>query len=678
MPFGAVVLKPGIDVESTPTASQAGINAGNLIRWKRDAITVYAEKLGGWDRFYPFSLGSVPRELHPWQDLNSNQRLAVGCTQSLNVITNGVNGVLTPQLTTTNSSASFATSTSSPTITVTDTNIANPTTNNFVFINTPVSVSGIVLSGIYAIETIASADSYTITAAQNATGIATGGVVPTYTTSTGSPVVTVNLPNHSYTVGSDYYASVLTTASGIVVSGSYLVQSAGTASFTINASSPATGGATTPENNGNVQFIYYIAIGPQAQSSGYGVGGYGSGGYGTGIAAPTGSGMPITATDWSIDNWGEILLACPQGGGIYQWGPESGFETAQLIPTAPISSLSMFVTMPQQILIALGASFTGAPDPLSVAWSTAGDYTNWTPTSTTFAGAYQIPRGSTLVGGLQAPTQNLLWTDLAVWSMQYINLPLVFGFNEIMSGCGLIGSHAAVLAEGTVFWMSQNQFFAMPAGGGPSPLPCTVWDAVFQNLDMANAFKIRAGANSAFNEIWWHYPSLSSPNGENDSYVKFNLVEQVWDYGMLPTGRSAWIDQSVLGPPLGGDPTGLIFQHEVGYDGDGAALNPFLTTGYWVIDEAEQFSFVDQVIPDFTYGTYAGPQTASPVVTLYSVDYPNGPITTYGPYTVSAAVNQVTTRLRGRQMAMQISSQDSGSFWRLGRTRFRFSSDGRR
>lgn len=688
MPFGSVSLTPGFNVEATPTAgsalgintqgytNQIGINSGNMIRWKFGM----AEKIGGWERFYPFSIGSVPRELHPWQDLNGNQRLAVGATASLSIITQGVNTVITPQQTTTNTLPDFSTQTASPaTITIIDTNIANPTTNNFVFIETPVSVGGVVLSGGYPIQSIITSDSYTIlSATAAATTVAHGGVLPTYTTTTGHAQVTVTLPSHDYTVGSSFYAAVPTAVGGVTVSGSYLVQSSTTATFGIIVNAPATSAATVAENNGHVLFEYYITIGPQSTSAGYGTGTYGSGGYGTGVAQPTGLGTPIMATDWSIGNWGEILLACPQGGGIYQWGPESGFQTASLVQGAPISNVSIFVAMPQQILVALGASFTGAPAPLDVAWSDAGDYTNFQPTSTTFAGAYTIPRGSKIIGGLQAPTQNLIWTDLAIWSMQYVNLPLVFGFSEIMSGCDLIGSHAAVLAEGTVFWMSQNQFFSMPAGGGPSPLPCKVWDIIFQNLNMTFASHIRAGANSAFNEIWWHYPSHSSPSGENDSYVKYNLVEGEWDYGQLPTGRSAWIDQSVLGSPLGGDPTGLIFQHEQGYNGDGVALNPLLRSGYWVIGEGEIFAFVDQFIPDFIYGTYAGAKTASPLITLYSVEYPNGPVTTYGPYTVSNAINQIATRVRGRQMAIQIESQDADSFWRIGRARYRFAPDGRR
>lgn len=675
MPFGSVVLQPGIDTEATPTASQAGINESNEIRWKFGLT----EKIGGWERYYPFSIGSIPRDLHPWQDLNTNLRLSVGATASLNVISNGANTVITPQQTTTNTLPDFTTTTSSVVVTIVDSNISNPTLDDAVFLPIPVAVDGLYLSGIYPIESIISPTSYTINAASQSTSVVTNsGAVPVYATTTSSPTVTVSIDNHPYAVGDSYYAPVSTTVGGLTVSGSYLVKSVTTASFTIVAGSAATSLATASVNSGLARFVYYISIGPQATAAGYGTGGYGGGGYGTGIAPPSGSGTPITATDWSQGNWGEILLSCPEGGGIYQWSPESGFQTAQLVETAPISNTSIFVTMPQQILVALGASFTGAPAPLDVAWSSAGDYTNWTVSSTTFAGAYTIPRGSKIVGGLQAPTQNLIWTDLGVWSMQYVNLPLVFGFNEIMSGCGLIGSHAAVLAEGTVFWMSQNQFFSMPGGGGPSPLPCKVWDVVFQDMDTANAYKIRAGANSAFNEIWWHFPSLSGGTGENDSYVKYNLVEGEWDYGQLPTGRSAWIDQSVLGTPIGGDPTGIIFQHERGYNGDGAAINPFITTGYWVIAEGEEFAFVDQILPDFTYGTYNAAQTATPIITLYTVEWPNGPVTTYGPFNVDASINQVAVRVRGRQMAMMIQSQDANSFWRIGRIRYRYAKDGRR
>lgn len=681
MGFSSVTLQPGVDTDSTPTLSQAAYNTSNLIRWKGGL----AEKLGGWIRFYSTSIGSVVRDLHAWEGLSNDTHLGVGAVASLSVITSGVNNVITPQVTITNGPLNFSTTTSSPTVTIVDTNISNPTTNNSVFFDTPVSVDGLLLSGLYSIDSILSATSYTITATSNASAtVANGGSVPLFTTVTSSPSVTVGLNNHGKSAGDTTTFLVSTTGGGVTIYGAYLVQSASTASYVINVPELATSSTSFSMNNGSAELTYYIAAGPQATTAGYGTGTYGDGGYGTGVAGPSGAGTPITAIDWTSDNWGEIYLACPQlttttpYGPIYQWSPDGGFANASIITQAPIACGGIFVAMPQQILVAWGASFDGFADPLQIYWSDSQDYTNWTATSSTFAGGFHIPTGSRIVGGIQAPQQGLIWTDIDVWSMTYINLPLVFGFNKLMTGCGLIGSHAMCILGNTVYWMSQNQFFYIPAGGGPRVLPCKVWDFIFQDLDTANAYKIRMGSNSAFNEWWCHFPSLSGGTGENDSYVKFNPVENAWDYGNLPTGRTAWIDQSVLGTPIGADPTGLIFQHEQGYNGDGAALNPLFRTGYWVIAEGEEFAFVDQILPDMKWGTQAAAQTATVLITLYFVNTPNGDITVKGPYSTTEALNYVTTRGRGRQMAIQIESQDLSSFWRIGKTRYRYASDGRR
>lgn len=677
MAFGAITLVPGIDTERTQTLNQAGYSNGNMIRWKEGLV----EKIGGWTRYYASSVGSIPRTLWGWEDLNTNLRLAIGATASLSVVTSGTLVDLTPQQTTTNSVVNFSTVNGSATVTIIDANISNPNINSFVFISTPVAIGGIVLNGIYAIASIISPTSYTITAASLATStVNNGGAVRSYATTNGSPTVTVTLAAHGYVVGQNVYHAVSTTVGGVTIFGNYIVLTVpGANSYTISASNSATSTTSGSENGGNVRSLYYIALGPAATTAGYGTGTYGGGGYGTGVAPPSGSGTPITATDWSLGNWGEILLANPRGGAIYQWSPSGGYSTMQLVSGAPISSVMMFVTMPQQIVVALGASRTGAPTPMDVRWSTAGDYTSWVASATNQAGSYTIPRGSLIVGGLQAQTQNLIWTDLAVWSMQYINVPNIFGFNEIMAGCGLIGGHAATVVGSSTYWMSQKQFFQMPSGGGPQPLPCKVWDFIFQNLDTTNTYKIRAGGNAAFNEVWWHFPSASGGTGENDSYVKYNYVEGEWDCGQLPTGRSAWMDQSVLGSAIGGDPTGLIFQHESGYDGDGAAINPYALTGYWVADEGEDFIFTDYFLPDFRFGLFNGSsQTATMLVTLFGVNEPNGVVRTYGPFTVTSSTPSFAPRARNRQYAVQIESLDSGSFWRIGRTRYRWAKDGRR
>lgn len=760
MAYGSVRLITGIDVESTPTLSQAAISTGNLIRWRSKLV----EKIGGWVRFYPFSIGSIPRDLLAWQDINSVDHLAIGATGSLSVITDGSLQTITPQQATTNTPPDFTATTTSPIIQISDSNIADMTTNNEVFLATPVSVGGLVIQGLYPISAIINTTTYQITASSDATlstttsivtitsanpgvvswtahglianapvfftttgtlptnitpfktyyvlaaGLATdtfqigatpgavainttagaqagvqtahanGGTVPVFTTTSGSSVINVYEPDHGYSIGETAAFLASTTLGGTTVSGTYLVQSVPDVdNYTISVTSAASSTVSAPMNGGNAEFIYYIAIGPQPASQPYGAGPYGSGTYGVGQPTPGGGGTPITAIDWTQGNWGEILLSCPQGGGIYQWSPDSGFQTAQLVPGAPITNNGIFIAMPYQILIAYGSSKTGVPNPLQVSWSASGDYTDWVPSSTNQAGDYQIPSGSAIVGGMQATQQGLIWTDIDLWSMQYIGLPNVFGFSKIMSGCGLIGSHARGILGNTVFWMSQDQIFAMPAGGAPTPLPCSVWDYIFQNLDRANAYKIRCAPNSSFGTIAWHFPSTSGGSGENDSYIEFNIIERCWSYGQYPTtGRSAWIDQSLLGSPIGGTPSGLIYQHEVGYDGDGAAINPIFTTGYFVIGEGEDFCFLDQLIPDFKYGLQAGAQTANILITLYSVNYPSDTPRVYGPYTVDEARQQINTRVRGRQLALEIQSQDLGSFWRIGLCRYRYAPDGRR
>jgi hypothetical protein len=225
--------------------------------------------------------------------------------------------------------------------------------------------------------------------------------------------------------------------------------------------------------------------------------------------------------------------------------------------------------------------------------------------------------------------------------------------------------------------MGQSNFFSY-TGGGPKVLPCSVWDAVYQNLNTDFATNVRALPNTGPNEIGWCYPSTASANGENDSYVKMNITEPnaPWDYGMLP--RSAWIDQSVLGPPIGTTPGGTIFQHETTNNADGQPMSASFTTGYFYLAEGENFVFVDRIYPDFKWGEYGQSQGAQIQLTFNVVNYPGETPRTYGPYTVTQATNEVQTRFRGRQCSITVSSSDIDSFWRLGKVRYRYSTVGRR
>ena len=405
--------------------------------------------------------------------------------------------------------------------------------------------------------------------------------------------------------------------------------------------------------------------------------GFGSGTYGFGITPGTQTGTPISATNWTIDNWGQDVVACPAGGGIYYWNPTGGFSTLVNILTAPAFNEGIFVSMPQQILVAYGSTVAQnigvQQDPLLVAWSDIGDFEAWTPLTTNQAGSYRIPTGSKIVGGIQGPQNGLIWTDLDMWSMNYLGYPLVFGFTKVGANCGLAGKHAACQLGGNVYWMGQSNFF-MFAGSGVQVIPCPIWDYVFQNVDTANVYKTVACANTSFNEVWWFFPA-SSGSGEPNRYVKYNTLERTWDYGVL--SRTAWIDQSVLGPPIAASPDSYIWQHETTQDAAGSAIVSSMQTGYFVVNEAHEKTFIDLIWPDFKYGLYGGSQGASIQVTVYGADYPTDTPTAFGPFTMNSTTQYINLRMRARLVAMKFESSDLGSFWRIGNVRVRYAQDGK-
>jgi len=329
--------------------------------------------------------------------------------------------------------------------------------------------------------------------------------------------------------------------------------------------------------------------------------------------------------------------------------------------------------MPERQIVAWGSSFTLSADPLSIRYSDVGNIQSWTATSLNQAGSYRIPTGSKIVVCIQGPQQGLIWTDLDVWAMQYVGPPNVYGFNKIGTNCGAVSRHCVGTMNGVIYWMSQKQFFMM-AGSGPVSIQCPVWDVIFQNINTNYYSKVTCAVNSQFNEVTWYYPSASST--ENDSYVKYNIVLQQWDYGSL--GRTAWIDQSVLGPPIGAGSDQYIYQHEIGNDaGSGNAMLTTAQTGYFQLNEADNMVFVDQIWPDMKWGTYSGNQNATVNITFLGTNYPGDTPVTYGPYTMTQSTEYISVRIRARLMAIQISSNDVGTFWRLGAIRYRYQIDGK-
>jgi hypothetical protein len=693
MPHQAVQLADGVNVNRTPALNQFGISASQLIRYQYDDTGApMVQKLGGWAKYLTTTTPAPVRALWGWEDTNAVKRLAYG-TQAfggrsqLAVITSGVVQDITPSSLTTNSPPQASTTAGSYVVTITDPNAPLLTAFNTVYIQTYIAVGGLILFGAYPVAPV-DATHYQIIAhdvlgnPQFAVTTDTAPAVETRQVTAGSAFVTITLNNHGYTVGANYAAVVPQVIGGLTILGNYTVQQVlSTSQFTILANTIATSSAgPTAINSGNAQYLYSFGAGPAQAGTGFGMGGFGMGPFGgTGQPATPPAGAPITADDWVLDNFGQILLACPitaaaQSQPIYAWDPLANAPQASVIPNAPVVNDGFFVAMPQRQIVCWGSTDTGVQDPLLVRWCDVSNYNSWVGLPTNQAGEYRLPRGSKIVGGIQGPQQGFLWTDLSVWSMQYIGLPYVYGFNEVATGCGLIGRKAAASANGVVYWMGPSQFFSLTSEGA-QPLACPVWDVAFQDSDPTQTSKIRVAVNARFNEISWFIPTLNS-GGEVGTFLKYNYALGWWDYGQL--ARSAWIDQSVLGAPIGADPNRLlIYQHETSLDADDQPLISSFDTGYFTMSEGDFKTFIDEIWPDARYGEYGSPQSATLQITLLLADFPEQAPVVVGPFICTQASTLINLRARARLFAMRILSSDYGSFWRLGRFRYRAQPAGR-
>lgn len=398
--------------------------------------------------------------------------------------------------------------------------------------------------------------------------------------------------------------------------------------------------------------------------SGWGAGPFGAGAFGVPRGGVVAKG---TLRLWSLDTWGEELLACPRNGAIYNWRPAAGYGTkAAAVTGAPDVNKGVFTGMPERHVIAFGSSTGGVQDPLLVRWSDVEDYTSWTASATNSAGSYRLVGGTEIMGWAAAPQEILVWTDSVLYAMRFQGLPYVYGFFQQGTACGLLAPNAAAVIAGTAYWMGRDGFWAY--AGQVRPLPCTVWDEVFRNRNTQQDAKITAGVNAGFTEVTWFYPSASSI--ENDRYVTFDLSTGTWSLGAL--ARTAWADAGAFPRPMAASPVGILYAHETGADADGQPMGAYVQSGFFDLGAGEAFSFVDQVMPDFA--DHAGPVD----ITLSAQAAPNGPVSRKGPFPVLPGTRYLSPRLRGRQVALRIGSSALGAFWRLGALRLRITGDGRR
>lgn len=675
MPVAPLKLAPGVQVQETPLLAEASWVQSQLIRFKDGML----QKLGGWAQLIAQQLIGTCRGMFTWEDFAAVNYLILGTEQRLTVYTFGAFYDVTPIEETSNLTNKLSTTNLSTLVSVDDSGYS-PSAGDWVEFINPMAVGGInKIEGFFQVVT--GGEPWTFNASTPATSTVTsGGIAVEYTTTMTSTLVTVNFNGHGFANGDTYTPAISTSVGGLTFapSNQYIVTVITVNQFTFNDVAPATSGASGFENGGAAQIDYLLPSGlvSAETETGYGDNVYSLGNYGFG--ATSGSEKPLR--QWFFGKWGDSVVCNPLPGGIYFWNSEDGTigNPATLISQAPdVITGGIFVNGTAQQIVAMGAGPSpGVGDPMLVRWCDIGDFTDWTATVTNQAGSFRPSRGARMVGGMSAPQQNLLWTDVGLWSMQYLGFPLVYGFTEIGQGCGLIAARAAGTLGEAILWMSQQQFF-LYAGGSPSPIPCPVWDVVFSNINLEQVDKTFAAPNSYYNEMAWFYPSASG-NGEVDSYVKVQLTlsgQLIWDYGQLE--RTAWVDQTSFGPPMGVDGNALVQQHEIATDNNGVAMQCTARTGWFKIADGDMYLFLERMLPDFK--SLVGSPTVQ--IMVYTQDYGDSGETltyTYGPFTVTPATRFFIVRARGRLASVQISSSDLGTSWRLGEILYYVAPSGRR
>jgi hypothetical protein len=455
------------------------------------------------------------------------------------------------------------------------------------------------------------------------------------------------------------------------------------------ATSNAVGGGAA------VLAAYQINTGPTTQipATGWGSGTWGAGPWGIGTEST------VTLQLWNQQNFGEDLVFGPRGGGLYYWSAALGVTSRGVAVTSfasasdvPLYQSCLTVSDVSRFVLVFGTNEIGSVirDPMLIRWSDEENISLWTPAITNEAGGIRVSHGSEIVSVLQVRQEILVWTDQALYSLQYLGPPYVWGSQLLADNISIISPNAMVVASGVSYWMGVDKFYRYD--GNASTLRCDLWQYIFNDISRTQQYQVCAGTNEGFNEVWWFYCSANSL--VVDRYVVYNYREDIWYYGYL--GRTAWLDSGIQNFPIAATYANNIVQHENGVDDGTYGVNALLpiaasiVSSQFDIGDGHNFSFINRVIPDVTF---RGSTAANPAITMEIQPLTNSGSGFNTPESVggnsSAGVvrtavipietftGQVYVRIRGRQIQMKIDSTALGVQWQLGSPRIDIRQDGR-
>lgn len=726
-------FRPGINREGTDYSNEGGYYACDKVRFRSG----FPEKIGGWIRLSNDTFLGVCRALWNWVTLTGANLLGVGTNLKYYIEEGGDYNDVTP-IRETFTHASLPTTDNCITTTNGSTLITvnyadyGGISDDFVTISGAVTVGGIPvdeLNGEHQI-TYVDLDTFTFRVTSSATSTATGGGTaitmafqintglavyvrgtgwgagtwPSYinTTltnpftcaSTGIQTLIVTQATHGLTTGDYvYFRSIASNPCGInrlMLQKAFSVIVTSPNTYTINIASLTADTTTSTAASGGAVSVST----PVAPVRGWGA------------AADVGIGQQLRL--WTNDNFGEDLLLSSRGGAIYYWDATTGISVrAKLLNTVatdagypgqfvPNTTNQIIGSSIQRFVIAFGSNpydpidASTQFDPLLVRWSDQENPFDWVPAVTNQSGEYRLNIGSYIMCARSTRQELLVWSDAAIYSMQYLGPPYVWGFQLLQDNISIMSPNSAITVNNVTYWMGADKFFLYT--GRVETLPCTLWQYIFDDINKDQSFQVFAGSNEAYSEVWWFYCS----NGSNtvDKYVIYNYLERTWAYGSMD--RTAWLDSGLRQYPMAAYELGnKVLYHEANVD-DVSGLTPVPITAYvqssdFDIGDGHNFGFVWRILPDITFD---GSNVNEPYVTMtirprqnsgapYGVaDSPQVASTqnysTRNTYNVQRFDGQVYTRIRARQMSFRIESTTLGVAWQLGSPRIDIRPDGRR
>jgi hypothetical protein len=735
MPLQKLQFRPGLNREGTDYSNEGGWYDGDKIRFRSG----FPEKIGGWSRMASAQFLGLARSLWNWVALSGANYLGVGTNLKYYIEQGGTYNDVTPVVYTSSPALNncFTITNGSNAVTVVDgqysPNIGDYVTFSGANTISTSNVTNTILNQEYAVASIVNSIAYTITVSVTANANATGGgntVVAAYQQPTGLNTFTVGngwgagpwpvtgtistLTNPFATTNGSNTVTVTQTAHGLT-----------NGKAVIFSNATATGGVSAPLLN----TLFYVTtvnanaytVTTQANATSTTTGGgtvtvyaeTGTRGWGT---AYTASGIGQQLRLWSNDNYGQQLFIAPRGGSISYWIPpgqvypssiSGGLSTrAQslaLQSTAagydgtrvPTSTYQVVASAIQRFIICMGANpydpVTAATtfDPLLVRWSDQENPYEWVPAVTNQSGEFRLSSGSFIMCARNTRQEILVWTDSAIYSMQYLGPPYIWGFQILMDNISIMSPNASITINNVTYWMGVDKFYMY--SGRVETLPCSLWQYTFEDINRDQAFQVFCGSNEGYNEIWWFYCSQGS-NTVN-KYVIYNYLERTWYYGSM--ARTAWLDSGIRQYPMATDYNSRVLYHESAVDdvsGDAPVpINAYVQSSDFDIGDGHNFGFVWRILPDVNFN---GSNVNNPYVTMKVKPRRNSG-TPYGTadnpevisgdnfaaapiYNIQEFTGQVYTRLRGRQLAFRIESNSLGVAWQLGSPRIDIRNDGRR